>query len=230
MSVRAPLLTGGGLAALLVSIAVAVTIGPADITTGDVRASVAAHLGLGEGTLAPPRNGIVWNLRTPRTLLAAVCGAGLAVCGAVLQSLLRNPLVDPFVLGVATVAQHTHTQTELTVRGVVSLGRSPRRRAWTPPTAADAAADTEALRRTGLTDRAGQSWHTLSGGERRPTRIARALAQEPRDLLLGEPTSHLDLQHQLAPLQLVASLPVTTVIALYELNLAARSPTTPATP
>ncbi|MFG2637689.1 iron chelate uptake ABC transporter family permease subunit [Streptomyces sp. NPDC048362] len=104
MSLRAWLLTGGGLATLVASIAVAVAIGPADISTGDVWASVAAHLGLGEATLAPLRDGIVWNLRMPRTLLAAVCGAGLAVCGAVMQSLLRNPLADPFVLGVSSGA------------------------------------------------------------------------------------------------------------------------------
>ncbi|MFJ9898246.1 FecCD family ABC transporter permease [Streptomyces sp. NPDC091280] len=104
MSLRTVLLTGGGLAALLASTAVAVTIGPADISTGDVWASVAAHLGFGESTLAPLRDGIVWNLRMPRTLLAAVCGAGLAVCGAVMQSLLRNPLADPFVLGVSSGA------------------------------------------------------------------------------------------------------------------------------
>ncbi|GGQ65689.1 MULTISPECIES: FecCD family ABC transporter permease [Streptomyces] len=104
MSVRTLLLTGGGLAALLASIALAVTIGPAAISTADVWASVGAHLGLGEGTLAPLRDGIVWNLRMPRTLLAAVCGAGLAVCGAVMQSLLRNPLADPFVLGVSSGA------------------------------------------------------------------------------------------------------------------------------
>ncbi|MEU4872054.1 iron chelate uptake ABC transporter family permease subunit [Streptomyces sp. NPDC021608] len=104
MSLRSPLLTIGGLTALLASIAVAVTIGPADISTADVWASVAAHLGLGESGLAPLRDGIVWDLRMPRTLLAAVCGAGLALCGAVMQSLLRNPLADPFVLGVSSGA------------------------------------------------------------------------------------------------------------------------------
>ncbi|WP_371657476.1 FecCD family ABC transporter permease [Streptomyces sp. NBC_00280] len=104
MNARLLLLTGGGLVALLASVAVAVTIGPADISTGDVWASVAAHLGLGESTLAPLRDGIVWDLRMPRTLLAAVCGAGLAVCGTVMQSLLRNPLADPFVLGVSSGA------------------------------------------------------------------------------------------------------------------------------
>ncbi|TQE36316.1 iron ABC transporter permease [Streptomyces ipomoeae] len=104
MRTRLLLLTGAGLAALLASVAVAVTIGPADISTSEVWASVAARLGFGESALAPLRDGIVWNLRMPRTLLAAVCGAGLAVCGAVMQSLLRNPLADPFVLGVSSGA------------------------------------------------------------------------------------------------------------------------------
>jgi iron complex transport system ATP-binding protein len=122
---------------------------------------------------------------------------------------------------IATVEQHTHTQTELTVREVVDLGRIPHRRAWSPASAADARAVTEALVRAGLTDRADQSWHTLSGGERQRAQIARALAQEPRELLLDEPTNHLDIQHQLDLLDLVADLPVTTVIALHDLNLAA---------
>ncbi|MEU2552154.1 ABC transporter ATP-binding protein [Streptomyces sp. NPDC013313] len=122
---------------------------------------------------------------------------------------------------IATVEQHAHTQTELTVRDVVGLGRVPHRRAWTGATAADTRAVAEALARTGLTDRAGQSWHTLSGGERQRAQIARALAQEPRELLLDEPTNHLDIQHQLELLDLVVTLPATTVIALHDLNLAA---------
>ncbi|MFD5749335.1 FecCD family ABC transporter permease [Streptomyces sp. NPDC127033] len=93
-----------GLAALAFSVAVAITIGPADIRVGDVWSVVGAHLGRGESHLTPIRDGIVWNLRLPRTLLAAVCGAGLAVCGAIMQSLLRNPLADPFVLGVSSGA------------------------------------------------------------------------------------------------------------------------------
>lgn len=96
--------TAVGLAVLVASIAVAITIGPADIGVADVWSVVAAHLGGDASTLTPIRDGIVWNLRLPRTLLAAVCGAGLALCGAVMQSLLRNPLADPFVLGVSSGA------------------------------------------------------------------------------------------------------------------------------
>ncbi|GAB2517572.1 FecCD family ABC transporter permease [Nocardiopsis aegyptia] len=101
---RQALLTTGGLVLLAASVAVAVTIGPADISTADVWRSASARLGVGDSPLTPLREGIVWNLRMPRTLLAAVCGAGLALCGAVMQSLLRNPLADPFVLGVSSGA------------------------------------------------------------------------------------------------------------------------------
>ncbi|MEU9284334.1 iron chelate uptake ABC transporter family permease subunit [Streptomyces sp. NPDC048275] len=93
-----------GLVALAASVAVALTIGPADIGVADVWSVLVSHLGGDASGLTPIRDGIIWNLRLPRTLLAAVCGAGLALCGAVMQSLLRNPLADPFVLGVSSGA------------------------------------------------------------------------------------------------------------------------------
>lgn len=122
---------------------------------------------------------------------------------------------------VAVVDQHAVTQVELSVLDVVRLGRVPHRRAWSAPGREDDDAVREALERTGLADRAGQSWHTLSGGERQRVQIARALAQQPRELLLDEPTNHLDIQHQLELLSLITSLPLTCVIALHDLNLAA---------
>jgi iron complex transport system ATP-binding protein len=51
--------------------------------------------------------------------------------------------------------------------------------------------------------------------------IARALAQSPKELILDEPTNHLDVQHQISLMRLVAGLPVTSVIALHDLNHAA---------
>ncbi|MGW0733139.1 FecCD family ABC transporter permease [Streptomyces sp. NPDC002851] len=102
--VRSGLYWAVGVAVLCVSVAVAITIGPAHIRVGDAWSAFGARLGLTASDLSPIRDGIVWNLRLPRTLLAAVCGAGLAVCGTVLQALLRNPLADPFVLGVSSGA------------------------------------------------------------------------------------------------------------------------------
>lgn len=100
----APVAVVGGIALLCASVALALTIGPADIRVTDSWSVVASRLGGGPSGLSAIRDGIVWDLRLPRTLLAAVCGAGLAVCGAVMQSLLRNPLADPFVLGVSSGA------------------------------------------------------------------------------------------------------------------------------
>lgn len=54
--------------------------------------------------LDPIDEGIIWNYRLPRTLVAGACGAGLAMAGVVLQALLRNPLADPYLLGISAGA------------------------------------------------------------------------------------------------------------------------------
>jgi iron complex transport system permease protein len=54
--------------------------------------------------LDPIDVGIVWNYRVPRALVAAACGAGLAICGVILQALLRNPLAEPYLLGISAGA------------------------------------------------------------------------------------------------------------------------------
>jgi iron complex transport system permease protein len=86
------------------SLGAAVTIGPADLTLGEVVASVLSHLGVGDSPLSAIRDGIVWELRLPRVLTAAVVGAGLAIAGAVMQAVTRNPLADPFLLGLSSGA------------------------------------------------------------------------------------------------------------------------------
>src|SRR5690606_18151889 len=80
-------------AVLAASVCVAVTLGPASITVADVLASVGARLGASASGLSPMEDGIIWNLRMPRVLTAAAVGAGLALCGAVMQATTRNPQV-----------------------------------------------------------------------------------------------------------------------------------------
>lgn len=123
---------------------------------------------------------------------------------------------------VAVVEQHSMTEANVTVLDVVKLGRTPHRSALSPWTSADDEIVEDALVRVGLTDRRDQFWHTLSGGERQRVQLARALAQSPSVLILDEPTNHLDIQHQIDILRLVEDLSVTTVVAIHDLNLAAR--------
>jgi len=98
-------LWASGLALLLIaSVTVAVTIGPADIRFDEVWATILSHLGIGVSPLPPLRDGIVWELRLPRVLTAAAVGAGLALAGVVMQAITRNPLADPYLLGLSSGA------------------------------------------------------------------------------------------------------------------------------
>lgn len=94
----------GGLGLLVVSTALVITIGPSGLTGADVVQSALARLTGSDSGLTRIQEGIIWNLRLPRTLMAALAGAGLALCGVILQSLLRNPLADPYILGISSGA------------------------------------------------------------------------------------------------------------------------------
>ncbi|MGA1803086.1 ABC transporter ATP-binding protein [Rhizobium sp. HT1-10] len=122
---------------------------------------------------------------------------------------------------VAFVEQHATTNASLRVIDVVRLGRFPHRSMFSGWSLADEQAVEAALSRTGLMEKRNDRWHNLSGGERQRTQIARALAQSPKELILDEPTNHLDVQHQIGLLRLVSSLPMTSIIALHDLNHAA---------
>ncbi|WP_067341448.1 ABC transporter ATP-binding protein [Stappia indica] len=122
---------------------------------------------------------------------------------------------------VALVQQHVATDVNVSVEDVVRLGRTPHRgplAAWRP---ADTQAVDTALEQVGMTGFRREAWQSLSGGERQRVHIARALAQQPRELFLDEPTNHLDIQHQLDLLRLVSQLGLTTIVALHDLNHAA---------
>lgn len=91
--------------ALVVSITVAAMIGPVTIPPGVVWEIVGHRLGLPvEESWTRPQESIVWTIRLPRVLLAAVVGAGLSVVGVAIQALVRNALADPYVLGVSSGA------------------------------------------------------------------------------------------------------------------------------
>ncbi len=93
------------IALLILSAIVAVTFGPADITAPEVWSVILHHLGLvPDSPVSNLRDAIVWELRLPRVLTAMAVGAGLALSGTVMQALTRNPLADPYLLGLSSGA------------------------------------------------------------------------------------------------------------------------------
>ncbi|MCX7599856.1 MAG: ABC transporter ATP-binding protein, partial [Armatimonadetes bacterium] len=111
-----------------------------------------------------------------------------------------------------------------TVREYVALGRTPYVAPWARLTAADVEAVHAALDATGLQSLASRPVTELSGGELQRASVARALAQEPKILLLDEPTAFLDPAHSVQLLGLLAQLNgqgLTILATFHDLNLAA---------
>jgi iron complex transport system permease protein len=96
----------GSLAVILAgALVLAAGIGAVDVPVSVTWQIVTDHL-LGRSTAAvgPVRDQIIWSFRIPRALMAALCGAGLSVCGAILQALANNPLADSYMLGISSGA------------------------------------------------------------------------------------------------------------------------------
>lgn len=95
-----------GLSCLLILAAtIGMSIGAVGVPFGDVWSIIGQHLHLSNA--APTDRGvdiIVWQIRAPRVVLSALVGAGLAVIGVAVQAMVRNPLADPYVLGVESGA------------------------------------------------------------------------------------------------------------------------------
>ena len=127
---------------------------------------------------------------------------------------------------IAILAQSPHTPDEITVKDLVSYGRSPYQKGFGQLTAKDWEMIHWALEETNLLEYANRFVHALSGGQRQRVWIAMALAQDTDILLLDEPTTYLDLAHQLDVLLVLERLNKkqgkTIVMVLHDLNHASR--------
>ncbi len=90
--------------ALVVALFAGITLGTVNLPVRDVWEVVGFHLGLVDEAPSAVQDQIIWDYRTSRVLLAAVVGGALSLAGACLQVLARNPLADPYVLGVSSGA------------------------------------------------------------------------------------------------------------------------------
>lgn len=162
------------------------------------------------------------------TLLRAFAGMQRLAGGSMEldgRAIARQPVRD-VARRIAVLPQGPSTPEGLTVRGLVEQGRYPHRSLFGRWGDDDGRAVARALDLTSLNDLAERPLETLSGGQRQRAWIAMTLAQDSGILLLDEPTTFLDLAHQIDLLDLVATLVrergKTVVAVLHDLNQAAR--------
>jgi iron complex transport system permease protein len=94
----------GGMVLLVISLSFAISVGAVSVPLGTVWGVILNKLspGIVEETWSRSREAIIWEIRFPRALLAMMVGAGLAMVGASLQAVTRNPLADPHLLGISS--------------------------------------------------------------------------------------------------------------------------------
>lgn len=152
-------------------------------------------------------------------LLAGInrpCNGEILLNGRCIYSLSRHVVARQ----LAYVAQQAETHDRIHVRDAIELGRTPWLSPLNPWSERDDAIVDHAMQALNIQHLQHRVWQTLSGGERQRVHLARALAQQPEVLLLDEPSNHLDIQNQLAILELVETLETTIVVALHDLNQA----------
>ena len=178
---------------------------------------VSLEAGSGRITAVVGRNGA--GKSTLLATLARIMGTGSVRLGDTdLDSLSRRSRAAT----VAMVHQSLQSDADLTVRDAVSLGRLPHVGNWAWSDDDDRAVML-ALHHAGIMQFEHRELTTLSGGERQRVGIAMALAQEPRLLLVDEPSNHLDVGSALAMMAVlrdVARTGATVIVALHDLSLA----------
>jgi len=176
------------------------------------------------------RGGELWCLLGPNgvgktTLLHALAGV-LPALGIKLNDRALNTW-DPQELALARgfMPQHVHDAFSASVLDTVLLGRHPHLGRWDWESEEDVQLARAALRSVGMEAFADRDVLTLSGGERQRLSLAMLLAQAPSVMLLDEPGSHQDLQHQVTIftlLRLLADQGRLLLAAVHDVNLAAR--------
>lgn len=191
--------------------------GPAQLDHVDL----AVHAGELVCVLGPNGAGKTTLVRVASGLLAPSAGE-VRLEGDPLAALAR----DAIARSLAVVEQVQQLSMGFSVREVVAMGRAPHQSAWMRPSEKDDRVVEDAIARCDLAHVASRPANALSGGEQKRVAVARALAQEPRVLLLDEPGAFLDVRHQLDLYELLAGevkeRQLACLVVMHDLNIAAQ--------
>ena len=189
---------------------------------------------------APAVNGVSFD--APRGMITAIAGPNGSGKSTLVRALLGRVAIaagsievdDLDVAGldgralarrVAVVSQREEPAFPLTVRDYIALGRHPHVHLWSAVDPTGAAAIARAIEEAEVAAFIDRTTDELSGGEWQRVRIARALAQEAPTLVLDEPTTYLDIAHEMAAFELLdvlARRDKAVLVVSHQLNLVAR--------